>query len=269
MQDYGMRPYNPMEREFSTTDPLYRNFPWNSTYSFAENDVIRSIDLEGMEKYIVHLYYNEDKTSFSKVIISRMVDVNGKVLENSLKSKGIKITEKDVMIRYHEKDGKLIGEPQFRDDLSRGQKEVLRRGTTVSRPMETGGFGNDELNGKAFKNASMLTTTGYVDQKGMAASGILENPNDLINKISKNILKNVDPNSVMDIDIQFSTKQAEIDFGAKITQQLKSQYPDANITIKVDIEGLQKTLGTLYNDKKGNPNAVGMTVTTINKEEQK
>lgn len=31
-------------------DPLTESFPWNSTYAFAENDVISSIDLEGGER---------------------------------------------------------------------------------------------------------------------------------------------------------------------------------------------------------------------------
>jgi len=37
---------------FWSVDPLAGKFPWNSTYAFAENDVIRAIDLEGLEKWI-------------------------------------------------------------------------------------------------------------------------------------------------------------------------------------------------------------------------
>jgi RHS repeat-associated protein len=51
--DYGFRIYNPTIGKFLSVDPLTKEFPWNSTYAFAENDVIRSIDLEGAEKYIV------------------------------------------------------------------------------------------------------------------------------------------------------------------------------------------------------------------------
>ncbi len=36
-----------------SVDPLFIEFPWNSSYAFAENDVIRCIDLEGLEKYSV------------------------------------------------------------------------------------------------------------------------------------------------------------------------------------------------------------------------
>jgi hypothetical protein len=34
-------------------DPLFKSYPWNSTYAFAENDVIRCIDLDGGEKKLV------------------------------------------------------------------------------------------------------------------------------------------------------------------------------------------------------------------------
>jgi RHS repeat-associated protein len=49
-QDYGMRIYNPALGKFLSVDPLQKKFAWNSTYAFAENDVIRSSDLDGLEK---------------------------------------------------------------------------------------------------------------------------------------------------------------------------------------------------------------------------
>jgi RHS repeat-associated protein len=53
-QDYGFRIYYPSLCKFVSVDPLSKNFPWNSTYAFAENDVIRSIDMEGLEKIYYH-----------------------------------------------------------------------------------------------------------------------------------------------------------------------------------------------------------------------
>ena len=49
-QDYGFRLYNPAIAKFLSVDPLSDDYPWNSPYSFAENDVIRCIDLDGLEK---------------------------------------------------------------------------------------------------------------------------------------------------------------------------------------------------------------------------
>lgn len=49
-QDYGMRIYDSRLGKFLSVDPLFKEYPWNSTYVFAENDVIRSIDLDGKER---------------------------------------------------------------------------------------------------------------------------------------------------------------------------------------------------------------------------
>jgi len=49
-QDYGMRIYNPSLGKFLSSDPIARNFPWNSCYAYAENSPIVHIDLDGLEK---------------------------------------------------------------------------------------------------------------------------------------------------------------------------------------------------------------------------
>jgi RHS repeat-associated protein len=49
-QDYGMRIYNPALGKFLSVDPLYKSYPYKTTYDFAENDPIRAIDLDGGEK---------------------------------------------------------------------------------------------------------------------------------------------------------------------------------------------------------------------------
>ena len=51
-QDYGMRVYDPRVGRFLSVDPLFKGYPWNSPYAFAENDVLRSIDLDGLEKLV-------------------------------------------------------------------------------------------------------------------------------------------------------------------------------------------------------------------------
>jgi RHS repeat-associated protein len=55
-QDYGMRIYNPSLGKFLSVDPLQKEFAWNSSYAFAENDVIRATDLDGAEKNFVVQY---------------------------------------------------------------------------------------------------------------------------------------------------------------------------------------------------------------------
>lgn len=48
--DYGLRMYDSRLGRFLSVDPLEGEYPFNSTYAYAENDVIRSKDLDGAEK---------------------------------------------------------------------------------------------------------------------------------------------------------------------------------------------------------------------------
>jgi len=50
IQDYGMRIYDTRIGKFLSVDPISKEYPWNSTYSFAEGDPINFIDLDGLEK---------------------------------------------------------------------------------------------------------------------------------------------------------------------------------------------------------------------------
>lgn len=64
LQDYGMRIYNARLGRFLSVDPLSAEYPWNSTYAYAENDVIRCGDLDGCEKIWRHtvVTYLDDGT---------------------------------------------------------------------------------------------------------------------------------------------------------------------------------------------------------------
>lgn len=48
--DYGLRIYDPRLGRFLSVDPLTDEYPWNSTYSYAEGDPINYTDLDGGEK---------------------------------------------------------------------------------------------------------------------------------------------------------------------------------------------------------------------------
>jgi len=47
--DFSFRIYDSRLGRFLSQDPLHKDYPWNSTYAFAENRVIDGIDLEGRE----------------------------------------------------------------------------------------------------------------------------------------------------------------------------------------------------------------------------
>ncbi len=52
--DYGKRMYDVRLGRFLSVDPIAKNFAWNSPYSYAENNVIRSINLEGLERFFTN-----------------------------------------------------------------------------------------------------------------------------------------------------------------------------------------------------------------------
>ena len=81
--DYGMRIYDTRIGRFLSTDPLTRNFPWSSPYSFAENDILRCIDLEGAEKYVVINFY--DKAHFLGSVVWRAEDVEKNLVNLNIK----------------------------------------------------------------------------------------------------------------------------------------------------------------------------------------
>ncbi len=53
-QDYGFRIYDPRLGKFLSVDPLTKEYPWNTPFSFAENDPINNIDLDGLERYRIN-----------------------------------------------------------------------------------------------------------------------------------------------------------------------------------------------------------------------
>jgi len=52
--NFDFRVHDPRLGRFLSVDPLSAEYPWNSTYAFAENRVIDGIDLEGAEWEPVH-----------------------------------------------------------------------------------------------------------------------------------------------------------------------------------------------------------------------
>lgn len=53
--NYKYRMHDPRLGRFFAVDPLFREYPWNSTYAFSENRVIDGVELEGLE-YSTALY---------------------------------------------------------------------------------------------------------------------------------------------------------------------------------------------------------------------
>jgi RHS repeat-associated protein len=77
--DYGFRIYNPALGRFLSVDPLSKSYPWNSPYAFAENDVIRSIDLDGLEKAVISMNDNTITFKITMAVFTNRPDkeING------------------------------------------------------------------------------------------------------------------------------------------------------------------------------------------------
>jgi RHS repeat-associated protein len=108
---FMFRMYDSRLGKFLSVDPLFASYPWNSTYAFAENDVIRAIDLEGLEKHVITNIYNR-KGELTKIKVSTIRDVNGNPVNQNIKiHSGLlglgrkRITEKDVLV-INQKGGK-------------------------------------------------------------------------------------------------------------------------------------------------------------------
>ncbi len=70
---------------FIQIDPLADDYVHNSTYAYAENDVIRAIDLEGLEKFIVTSQHTQGINSKVTIhqILRNETPVDNKVKLNS------------------------------------------------------------------------------------------------------------------------------------------------------------------------------------------
>ena len=104
--DYGFRIYNPGLGKFFSVDPLAASYPWNSTYAFAENDVIRCIDLDGLEKLLV-IEQHDKYGRLTSNIISGMRDKELKTaIEMDMASRlGIRLAKDEVYLIRKKLDG--------------------------------------------------------------------------------------------------------------------------------------------------------------------
>jgi len=65
--NFKYRMHDPRVGRFFATDPLERNFAWNSPYVFSENQVILFIEFEGAEKSWSYIWEEEIKKPFSEL----------------------------------------------------------------------------------------------------------------------------------------------------------------------------------------------------------
>jgi RHS repeat-associated protein len=52
--NYKYRMHDPRVGRFFAVDPLFKDYPYNSTYAFSENRVMDAVELEGREAFFIH-----------------------------------------------------------------------------------------------------------------------------------------------------------------------------------------------------------------------
>lgn len=117
--DYGFRIYNPNLGRFLSVDPLSKEYSYNSTYAFAENDVIRSIDLDGLEKLM-------------KIYVEVPYNKQGVVLTNPNGERVMEITDGHKWTGTHEVKAYFVydsktGEYRYYDGDNPGDAEAKMR----------------------------------------------------------------------------------------------------------------------------------------------
>ena len=97
--DFSFRVYDSRIGRFLSVDPLEKEYPWNSTYAFAENRVIDGKDLEGKE-------WKVTVTEKGKEVSCTIVLVNMSSLTEKQVALLVKQTKKDFEKYFSGKDVK-------------------------------------------------------------------------------------------------------------------------------------------------------------------
>jgi RHS repeat-associated protein len=123
--NFKYRGYDPRTGRFWSVDPLFRDYPWNSTYAFSENDLIRAVELEGLEKrIIIHDTYSDGKT---KIRIIKKPDESSFGLENKGKKLVDNPTSNFVIKNTYDEKRKLIDKETFEQTEEQGMTDEEKK----------------------------------------------------------------------------------------------------------------------------------------------
>jgi RHS repeat-associated protein len=83
-QDYGMRIYDPRAVRFLSVDPLTGKYPYLTPYAFAENDLIRCVDLDGKERVVTTTLVISETSQISITTCSEIPGMLGEGVLNNI-----------------------------------------------------------------------------------------------------------------------------------------------------------------------------------------
>jgi RHS repeat-associated protein len=144
---------------FLSVDPLAPEYPWNSPYAFSENDLIRAVEFEGLEKYLITWKDMGDGTTLIKVVY---VQTNGTPVSETdfdLKNRdGVDVVPEgmDVYVRHRDVNNNLV-KTEFRQSIMDhpyerriafggiNQNPGITPGTVITKEDETGKYSSGRL----------------------------------------------------------------------------------------------------------------------------
>ena len=84
--NYTFRMHDPRVGRFFAIDPLFKDYPYNSTYAFSENRVMDAVELEGREAFFIHGTITSGLGTFMFEKRNTIVDKLPSVLGNNTKN---------------------------------------------------------------------------------------------------------------------------------------------------------------------------------------
>jgi RHS repeat-associated protein len=177
-QDYGFRIYNPSLGRFLSTDPLFRKYAYLTPYAFAENDVIRSVDLDGLEKNVVN-QFRDANGKITKIRIHTVKDNEGKVLDQHLVLNGTDYSGTNVLVIDHDSKGNRTYNSKTK--FNRIQKKINDNKTLTKTSTNTDEKGNfvhardDNPEGHDIRNGNLEVTESNIKTEEFEYSGSMKN----------------------------------------------------------------------------------------------
>jgi RHS repeat-associated protein len=133
--NFKYRGYDPRTGRFWSVDPLFKNYAWNSPYAFSENRVIDAVEIEGLEKKLIHHINKNDGTTLIRVRKKQ----NGRplFLENTKTGKPAVNNQNSFLIIYTQEneDGSFINTGFHERDSKFGLTENEKKADENSVPI--------------------------------------------------------------------------------------------------------------------------------------
>jgi len=150
--EFKFRIYDTRLGRFLSVDPLFKDYPWNSTYAFAENRVIDGIDLEGLEYLNVN---GEPAGPLNDQEASKRGAILQSGFKNSSETNANKLSEADMKLKQDlnkfasQQNLKIPSANRLNGQIKQGQSNLDKFLKTVVAP-ETESMARDNPMTKAF-----------------------------------------------------------------------------------------------------------------------